>query len=96
MIKDLIPIKYVLRVRTLGFKGCPTFYRVIKYFRKKWGYTSWIEESASGEFIYKIHGNKVYHRPINIPDKYPYCKTYQEAEVKLIKELILIVEEREK
>lgn len=102
MLDDLIPIKFIPRVRRLGYKGIPTFYKVFRWFRKRWGYTSWVEQSKN-KFIYKVYSRGVYHRPIKLLEEYfnnsepsyPHCKVYEDAEVKLLMELILIVEEKE-
>lgn len=102
MLEDLIPFKYITRIRRLGYSGIPTFYKVFKWFRKQWGYTSWVEQSEN-KFIYKIYSRGVFHRPIKILTEnfinsvpsYPHCKNYEEAEVKLLIELILIIEEQE-
>tara|TARA_Y100000589_G_C26918659_1_gene533432 strand:- start:237 stop:596 length:360 start_codon:yes stop_codon:yes gene_type:complete len=91
---DLIPVKEAYSVTELGYIGSPTYYRVFKWFRKKWGYVSWIEQS-NDRFVYKIYARNVYHRPIHTPYKYPYCETYEEAELELLKELIIIVNEIE-
>ena len=93
MVSDLIPIRYIPRVRALGFKGCPTFYRVFKYFRKKWGYTCWVAQSEKA-FIYNIYNRGVYCRPKG-STSFPHCKTYEEADSKLLEEYILIIKEIE-
>ncbi len=91
MIKDLVPVRLIGRLRRLGFKGCPTFYRVSKWFRKKLGYTSWIEESKN-IYIYKIYSMGSYVRPKGLDLRYPHCESYEEAEINLIRELIEIAE----
>jgi len=95
MIPDLIPVKYISQVRRLGFKGCPTFYNVFKWFRRKWKYTSWIEQ-VNNQFIYKIYARGSFHRPIHTPTPSPYCSNYEKAQAQLLKELITIVKEIEK
>lgn len=95
MLKDLIPIKFIPKIRRLGYRGIPTFYKVSKWFRQNWGYTSWIEQTGSS-FVYKIYSRNVYYLPISFKYDSHYCKTYEEAETKLIDELISIVEKREK
>jgi hypothetical protein len=89
---DLIPLEETHSVIELGYIGSPTYYRIFKWFRKKWGYVSWIEETGN-RFVYKIQARNMYHRPIHTPYKYPYCDTYEEAELELLKELIIIVNE---
>ncbi len=76
----------------------PLYQEAFRWFRKKWGYTSWVEQTGNkGNYIYcyKIYGEGVYHRPIHTPSNYPYRKTYEEAELDLLKELIIIVNEIE-
>jgi hypothetical protein len=94
MIYDLIPCKLIPKIRRLGYRGIPTFYKVSKFFRKKWGYVSWVEQSKN-KYIYKVYCRGVYHRPKEAVN-YPHCKNYEEAEVRLINELIKIVNEKEK
>lgn len=76
----------------------PLYQEAFEWFRLKWGYNSWVEQTGninSYLYNYKIYGNGVYHRPIHTPSNYPYCKSYEEAELELLKELIIIVKEIE-
>ena len=92
MIKDLVPVKFIPKIRRLGYIGCPTFYKVSKWFRKELRYTSWIEQSED-TYIYKIYSMGSFRRPKGYDLKYPHCKTYEQAEKELIRELIKIAEE---
>ena len=92
MMKDLIPINLIPKVRGLGYRGCPTFYKVCQWFRKKRGYTSWVEQTQN-DYIYKVYSNGCYRRPRGTELNYPHCKTYEQAEIRLIYELIKIAEE---
>lgn len=79
--------------------SAPTYYQAFKWFREKWGYTSWIEQNGSSEFnyiyIHKIYGRGVFHKPIHSNYASSYNKTYEKAELALLKELIIIVQEIE-
>ena len=72
----------------------PLYQQAFRWFREKWGYTSWIEQ-VGNELNYKVYGNGVYHKPIYTSSYSSYCKSYEEAELKLLKELIIIVKEIE-
>ncbi len=91
-MEDLIPSRYITKTKKLGYEGSPTYCKVFNWFREEWGYTSWIEKTDK-DYNYKIYAKGVYHRPIHSPNKSPYCKDYLEAKIKLLDELILIVEE---
>tara|TARA_B100000767_G_scaffold230272_1_gene221270 strand:- start:51 stop:461 length:411 start_codon:yes stop_codon:yes gene_type:complete len=76
----------------------PLYQEAFRWLRLKWGYNSWVEQTGNINnylYNYKIYGNGVYHRPIHTPSNYPYCKSYEEAELELLKELIIIVKEIE-
>lgn len=94
MSDDLISLEELSAVRQLGYNGDRTYYKVFKWFRKRWGYVSWIEQ-IENKFIYKIYARGAYHRPMHITTKYPHCKNYEEAQIKLLKELVIIVKEIE-
>tara|TARA_R100001463_G_scaffold56462_1_gene108519 strand:- start:1808 stop:2095 length:288 start_codon:yes stop_codon:yes gene_type:complete len=90
---DVITSEELSSVRRLGYDDNVTYCKVFDWFRRKWGYVSWIEKTGS-EYCYKIYARGSYHRPKNTTDtKYPYCKGYEEAQKKLLKELILIIKE---
>ena len=42
----------------------------------------------------KIYSNGVYHRPKG-DNSYPHCKTFEEAQARLLNELIIVVDEKE-
>lgn len=92
-ISDTIPSDKLAEVRRLGYDKKPSYCKVFKWFRKRWGYISWIEE-ATNKYIYKIYSKGVFYRPKDSTD-YPHCETYEEAEVKLLDELITIIKEIE-
>ena len=94
MEEDLISIENITKIQRLGYEGSPTYCKIFNWFREEWGYTSWIEK-VNKEYNYKIYARGVYHRSIHKPHESSYCKTYQEAQVKLLEELITIVEEIE-
>ena len=93
MSDDLLSLEEIFHIRQLGYGDIPNYYKVFKWFREKWGYTSWIEQSEK-KYIYKIYKTDVYYRPKDC-NEYPHCKNYEEAESKLLKELITIVKEKE-
>lgn len=79
--------------------GCtaPTYYQAFKWFREELGYTSWIEQTGKSEFdyrySYKIHGRGAFHSPIHSNSISVYSRTYEKAELDLLKELIKIAHE---
>ena len=94
-MSDVITPKELSLVRQLGYDDNITYCKVFDWFRRKWGYTSWIEKTGK-EYNYKIYARGVFHRPIKHETNYPYCNNYEEAQVNLLNELILIVGEIEK
>ena len=95
MSGDVITSEELSSVRQLGYDDNVTYCRVFNWFRKRWGYTSWIEKTGK-EYNYKIYARGVYHSPMHSPDESPYCKSYEEAQTKLLNQLVTIVEEIEK
>ena len=95
MSNDVITAEELMSVRQLGYGDNITYCKVFDWFRRQWGYTSWVEKTGK-EYNYKIYARGVYHTPMYSPSKSSYCKTYEEAQVKLLSELIKIVEEIEK
>ena len=91
---DVITSKELSAVRQLGYRENVTYCKVFNWFRERWGYVAWIEKSGK-EYGYKIYSNGVYHRPKNAT-KYPYCKSHEEAQTKLLEELVKVIEEQEK
>ena len=94
-MSDVITPKELSLVRQLGYDDNITYCKVFDWFRRKWGYTSWIEKTGK-EYNNKIYARGVFHRPIKHETNYPYCNNYEEAQVNLLNELILIVGEIEK
>tara|TARA_Y100000004_G_scaffold5937_1_gene6868 strand:+ start:999 stop:1286 length:288 start_codon:yes stop_codon:yes gene_type:complete len=94
MVDEIIPLEYIKNIRRLGYESSLTYCKVFNWFREKWGYTSWIEQTGK-EYNYKVYAKGVYHKPIKSPSKSTYCKNYEEAQSNLLEELILIVEEIE-
>ena len=94
-MNDVITSQELSLVRQLGYDDNITYCKVFNWFRVRWGYTSWIEKTGK-EYNYKIYARGAFHRPITHKTKYPYCKSYEEAQQKLLNELILIVQEIEK
>jgi len=91
---DVITSEELSAVKELGYEDSVTYCKVFNWFRQRWGYTSWVEK-VDGEYNYKIYARGVYHRSIHKPHKSSYCKTYEEAQSRLLEELITIVEEIE-
>ncbi len=94
-MSDVITPKELSLVRQLGYDDNITYCKVFDWFRRKWGYTSWIEKTGK-EYNYKIYARGSYHRPIYTASESSYCNNYEEAQVNLLNELILIVGEIEK
>jgi|GEM_PF-7081830 len=94
-MSDIVTPEELSIVRQLGYDDNVTYCKVFNWFRERWGYTSWIEKSGK-EYNYKIYARGVYHKPIHSPTESPYCKNYEDAQVKLLKELVLIIKEIEK
>jgi hypothetical protein len=92
MSSDVISSEELAAVRQLGYNENVTYCKVFNWFRLKWGYVAWIEKT-SDKYSYKIYNRGVYHRPKNVTE-YPYCKTYEEAQVKLLEELIAVTQEQ--
>jgi len=92
MSSDVISSEELAAVRQLGFGEEVTYCKVFDWFRLKWGYVAWIEKSGN-EYSYKIYSRGVYHRPKNVTE-YPYCKNHEEAQVKLLEELIAVAQEQ--
>tara|TARA_R100001440_G_scaffold23689_1_gene38609 strand:+ start:27301 stop:27582 length:282 start_codon:yes stop_codon:yes gene_type:complete len=92
---DVISPQELAQVRKLGYEDNITYCKVFNWFRIKWGYTSWIEKSGK-EYNYKIYAKGTYHKPIYTECNSSYCKNYEDAQSKLLNELILIVDEIEK
>ncbi len=95
MSSDVITSDELSAVRRLGYDSNVTYCKVFDWFRRQWGYTSWIEKIGK-EYSYKIYARGSYHKPIHTPPQSPYCKNYEEAQAKLLEELITIVDEIEK
>ena len=95
MSRDAISAEELSSLRQLGYDGNASYCKIFNWFRERWGYVSWIEQTYD-EYVYKIYARGVYHRPIHSQSKYPYCKNYEEAQIKLLNELIIIIEEIEK
>ena len=92
-MSEVITSKELSAVRQLGYKENVTYCQVFNWFREKWGYVAWIEKSGN-RYVYKIYANGVFIRPKETT-KWPYCKTHEEAQTKLLEELVKIIEERE-
>ncbi len=95
MSSDVITRDELSAVRRLGYDSNVTYCKVFDWFRRQWGYTSWIEKIGK-EYNYKIYARGSYHKPIHTPPQSTYCKNYEEAQTKLLEELITIVDEIEK
>ena len=94
-MSEVITPEELSSVRQLGYDDNITYCKVFNWFRIRWGYTSWIEQTGK-QYNYKVYARGTFHKPIYTEVKSPYCKNYEEAQRKLLKELILIVEEIEK
>jgi hypothetical protein len=94
-MSDVITPKELSLVRQLGYDDNITYCKVFNWFRIRWGYTSWIEKTGK-EYNYKIYARGAFHKPIYTESESSYCNNYEEAQKKLLKELILIVDEIEK
>tara|TARA_R100001015_G_C4559329_1_gene119491 strand:+ start:566 stop:850 length:285 start_codon:yes stop_codon:yes gene_type:complete len=94
-MSDVITPEELSSVRQLGYDNNITYCKVFDWFRRRWGYTSWIEKTGK-EYNYKIYARGVFHKPIYTAPESSYCKNYEEAQQKLLNELILIVQEIEK
>ena len=91
-MSDVITSEELSAVRQLGYYDNVTYCEVFNWFREKWGYVAWIEKSGK-EYGYKIYANGVYHRPKDAT-RYPYCKSHEEAQVRLLEELVAVVKEK--
>tara|TARA_B100000475_G_scaffold164428_1_gene125454 strand:+ start:119 stop:403 length:285 start_codon:yes stop_codon:yes gene_type:complete len=94
-MSDVITSKELSLVRQLGYDDNITYCKVFDWFRVRWGYTSWIEKTGK-EYSYKIYARGTFHKPIYTQSESSYCKSYEEAQIKLLNELVLIVKEIEK
>ena len=94
-MSDVITPEELSLVRQLGYDDNITYCKVFNWFRIRWGYTAWIEQTGK-QYNYKVYARGTFHKPIYPQSESPYCKNYEEAQRKLLKELILIVEEIEK
>jgi hypothetical protein len=94
-MSDVITPKELSLVRQLGYDDNITYCKVFNWFRIRWGYTSWIEKTGK-EYNYKIYARGAFHKPIYTESESSYCNNYEEAQKKMLKELILIVDEIEK
>lgn len=94
-MSDVITPEELSLVRQLGYDDNITYCKVFDWFRRRWGYTSWIEKTGK-EYNYKIYARGAFHKPIYTESESSYCNNYEEAQKKLLKELILIVDEIEK
>ncbi len=94
-MSDVITPEELSSVRQLGYDDNITYCKVFNWFRIRWGYTAWIEQTGK-QYNYKVYARGTFHKPIYTEVESPYCKNYEEAQRKLLKELILIVEEIEK
>ena len=95
MSSDVVTPEELSAVRKLGYDDNITYCKVFNWFRQRWGYTSWIEKTGQ-EYVYKIYARGVYHKPIYSNSSSSYCKSHEEAQIKLLNELIIIVDEIEK
>tara|TARA_B100000902_G_C26646475_1_gene591682 strand:- start:86 stop:373 length:288 start_codon:yes stop_codon:yes gene_type:complete len=92
-MSEVITSEELSAVRQLGYRENITYCQVFNWFRERWGYVAWIEKSGN-KYGYKIYTNGVFLRPKETT-KWPYCKNHEEAQVKLLEELIKVVQERE-
>ncbi len=91
-MSDVITYEELSSVRRLGYDGNVTYCKVFDWFRRRWGYVSWIEKTGK-KYNYKVYARGTFHKPIYTQSESSYCKSYEEAQKKLLKELILIIEE---
>jgi hypothetical protein len=94
-MSDVITSQELSSVRQLGYDDNITYCKVFNWFRVRWGYTSWIEKTGK-KYNYKVYARGAFHKPIYTQSESSYCKNYEEAQQKLLNELILIVQEIEK
>jgi hypothetical protein len=100
------PRKYNSEFELGSYISAPTWQSAFRWFRKKYGLYSWIqlhngyindsfypELPITFSIMDRKTGNKYYER--DIPHNYLY-KTNEEAELECLKELIEIVEQKEK
>ena len=94
-MNDVITSQELSIVRQLGYDDNITYCKVFNWFRVRWGYTSWIEQTGK-EYNYKVYARGTFHKPIHTKSESSFCKSYEDAQSKLLNELILIVDEIEK